>query len=215
MNPPPVRQRVSSLGAELAPQAKSGGIARRTLSYLRAHPILCLLLLTPGIPEYLSSSSSLNSIILNPFLFLFQIFGNLGLYVPGALLIREAMIRWKKGWCSVLLLGAAYGILEEGIALSTLFDPKAGPVGVLGYFGHWLGVSCVWAAGVVPVHMIFSISVPILLLGLALPGTRGKSLVSRRGLTVAFVILAADVLTLILVINRFSNFWMGWPLFLL
>ena len=81
--------------------------------------------------------------ILSPFLFSFQLVGNLGLYVPGALLIRAAMVRWKKGWCSFLLLSAAYGILEEGIALSTLFDPRAGPVGVLGSFGHWLGVSWV------------------------------------------------------------------------
>ncbi len=61
-------------------------------------------------------------------MFLFQLAGNLGLYVPGALIVREAMVRWNKGWGSVLLLGAAYGILEEGVALSTLFNPKAHPV---------------------------------------------------------------------------------------
>ncbi len=194
--------------------AAEDGIVRRTLYYLRAHPLLLLLLLTPGIPEYLSSSSPLNSIVLNPPMFLFQLVANLGLYLPGALLVREAAVRWNKGWATVLLLGAAYGILEEGIALSTLFNPKADPVGVLGYFGHWLGVNWVWAVGVVPVHMVFSISVPILLLGLALPETRG-SLLSRRGLTAAFAILAADVTALVFIVYRFENFWMGWPLFLL
>ncbi len=101
------------------------------------------------------------------------------------------MVRWRKGWGSVLLLGAAYGILEEGIALSTLFNSSAGPVGQLGFYGHWLGVNWVWVAGILPVHMIFSISLPILLLGLALPGTVGKSLLSRRGIRVAYTVLGS------------------------
>jgi len=61
-------------------------------------------------------------LVLSPFYFFLQLALNTGLYLPGALLIREAMIRWKKGWASVLLLGAAYGILEEGTALGTLFN---------------------------------------------------------------------------------------------
>ncbi len=63
--------------------------------------------------------------------------------------------------------------------------------------------------------MIFSISVPILLLGLALPETRGRSLLSRRGLTVAFAILGTDVTALAIIVYRLGNFWMGWPLLLL
>ena len=188
-------------------------LPRRALGYLRAHPILCLLL-SPGIPEYLSSSSPINALVLNPILFVFQLLLNLGLYGPGVLLIREAMIRWKKGWASVLLLGAAYGILEEGIALSTLFNPVAGPVGKLGYFGHWLGVSWIWVAGILSVHMIYSISLPIVLLGLALPETRGKGLlISRKKIAATFTILGFDVLTLFLVVYLGEHFWMGWPIF--
>ncbi len=147
-------------------------------------------------------------------MFVFQIVANLGLYGPGVLLIREAMVRWQKGWGSVLLLGAAYGILEEGIALSTLFNSSADPVGQLGFYGHWLGVNWVWMAGILPVHMIFSISLPILLLGLALPGTRGRSLLSRRGIRVVYVILGVDVSVLFLFILRAESFWMGWPIFI-
>jgi hypothetical protein len=188
---------------------------RRVLNFLSSHPILCLFFLTPGIPEYVSGSSPANAIILNPGSFVFQIVANAALYLPGVLLIREAMIRWKKGWASVLLLGAAYGILEEGIALSTLFNPKAGPVGVFGFYGHWLGVSWVWVAGIVPVHMLFSISLPILLLGLSLPNTQGKSLLkSKRSITTTFSILVADVCALSLFIYFGEQFWMGWPIML-
>ena len=191
-------------------------IFNRFGNFLRAHPAICLLLLSPGIPEYLSGSSPVNAIILNPVQFIFQLLANLGLYGPGVLLIREAKIRWKKGWASVLLLGAAYGILEEGVALSTLFNPLAGPVGQLGFFGHWLGVSWIWVAGIVPVHMIYSVSLPIILLGLALPETRGKSfLESRRKVVTALAILGVDVFLLLIFIEFGEHFWMGWPILLL
>jgi hypothetical protein len=204
----------SHITAGLPGAAGGRGPLQGLFSFLRAHPVVCLLLLTPGIPEYLSSSSPLDAIILNPAQFGFQLIANLGLYGPGVLLIREAMMRWRKGWTSVLLLGAAYGILEEGIGLSTLFNPQAGPVGQMGYFGHWLGVSWIWVALILPVHMIFSISIPILLLGLALPSTRGRSLLSRRGIVGVFAILAVDVTGLFLLIYFAVGFWMGYPVLL-
>lgn len=184
----------------------------RTVGFLRKHPVICLLLLSPGIPEYLSSSSPLNALVLNPLMFLFQLLANLGLYGPGVLLIREAKVRWNKGWGSVLLLGAAYGILEEGVALSTLFNPNAAPVGALGTYGHWVGVNWVWLVGIVPVHMIYSISVPILLIGLALPETQGRPFLAGRKLPTAVVILSVDVAALFLFIDLGEKFWMGTPI---
>lgn len=190
-------------------RSESRGRAARFLGYLRAHPILLLLLLTPGIPEYLSTSSSLRGLLIAPPIFFLFLALNLGLYGPGVLLIREAMIRWRKGWASVIALGAAYGILEEGIALSTLSNPHAGPVGALGFYGHWAGVSWVWTVGVLMVHIVFSIALPILLLGLALPETRGRSLVSRKGIYTLFGVLSLDVVVLLLAIVFGEHFWMG------
>jgi hypothetical protein len=189
------------------------GQGRGVLTFLQMHPVVCLLLLSPGIPEYISGSSPTNAIVLNPAMFAFQILANLGLYGPGVLLVREAMVRWKKRWATVLLLGAAYGILEEGIALSTLFDPNANPVGKFGFYGHWLGVNWVWVAGILPVHMLFSISLPIVLLGLAVPRTNGQSLLSRRHLWVVSAVLGIDVIVLFLFVSKVSGFWMGWPVF--
>jgi hypothetical protein len=185
---------------------------RGPLGFLRRHPVLFLLLLSPGLPEYLSGSSQLQALIISPPLFAFQLFANLGLYGPGVLLVREAMVRWRKGWATVLLLGAAYGILEEGVALSTLFNPNASVVGTLGYFGHWAGVSWVWTAGVLFVHMIYSISIPILLLSMFIPRTRGESLLRNRGILAAFTVLGLDVLVLVLVVAAWEHFWMGFPL---
>lgn len=139
---------------------------------------------------------------------------NTGLYLPGALLVREAMVRWKKGWATVLLLGAAYGILEEGIAPSTLYNPVAKPVGTLGYYGHWLGVSWVWTAGILLVHMVYSVALPILLLNLALPETGGRSLLRSDQVSITLGVLGADVLVLFALVNMGSHFWMGWPVFI-
>ena len=183
------------------------------LPFLRRHPLLCLLLLTPRIPEYLSSSSPLNAILLNPGTFVFELGANLGLYGAGALLVREAAIRWRKGWATVLLLGGAYGILEEGVALSTLFNPNASPVGDLGFYGHWLGVNWVWAAGIVPFHALYSISLPILLLGIGLPSTRGEPFLGGRKLAATMGILALDVVALAMLVVFGEKFWMGGPVF--
>ncbi len=108
---------------------------------MRAHPILVLALLTPGIPEYLSGSSSTTWLALNPIRFFFLLALNMGLYTAGVFLIREAMVRWRRGWASVFLLGFAYAIVEEGLALRTLYDPNSPQVGSLGTCGHWMGVN--------------------------------------------------------------------------
>jgi hypothetical protein len=120
----------------------------------------------------------------------------------------------KNGRLPALLLGGAYGILEEGVALITLFNPNASVVGGLGSFGHYLGVNTVWVPGVIMVHMVFSIGLPIFLLGMALPETRGRSLLSHRGLQAALGVLALDVLVLFLAIHFGAQLWMGWTLLL-
>ncbi len=165
----------------------------RVVAYFRRHPILLLLAFTPGIPEYLSGSTALWPIVLSPFGFLLFLGLNLGLYGPGVLLVREAHVRWKKGWSTILLLGGAYGLLEEGTALSTLFNPKASVVSSLGSYGHAYGVNWVWLLGILGVHIVYSVGLPILLLGLALPETRGQRLLTNRQLPLTAGIYLADI----------------------
>jgi hypothetical protein len=81
----------------------------------------------------------------------------------------------------VFLLGAAYGVTEEGLGDNTLFNSTHGADGVLGVYGHFLGVNWVWATGVLAFHVAVSIGLALLLLGLALPETRGKSLLTPSG----------------------------------
>jgi hypothetical protein len=194
----------------LDPGPSPRGVAR-IIEFLRRHPVLALLLLTPGIPEYLSTSSSLTGILISPPVFLLFLGFNVGLYGPGVLLIREARIRWNKGWATVILLGAAYAITEEGIALSTFFNPHASVVGALGFYGHFAGVSWVWVAGLLMVHIVFSISLPLLIFGLALPEWNRRSLLTLPQVRAVTAILVVDVSILFLLVLFGERFWMGWP----
>jgi hypothetical protein len=180
------------------PVPRPGRLAR-VIGFFRRHPVLLLLAFTPGIPEYLSGSTAVWPIALSPVVFFLFLALNLGLYGPGVLLVREAHVRWKKGWSTILILGVAYGLLEEGTALATLFNPKASVVADLGTYGHADGVNWVWLIGILGVHIVYSVGLPILLLGLALPETRGQRFLtgSRLPLTVAIYGLDLAVLALI------------------
>ncbi|HEY1197478.1 MAG TPA: hypothetical protein VGG32_01955 [Thermoplasmata archaeon] len=194
------------------PPSTRPSAGQRALGYLRAHPIVCLALLTPGLPEYLSTSSPILNLAVNPVWFFLQLVINVGQYTAGALLIREAVLRWHKGWGTVFLLGLAYGITEEGLGDNTLFNSNHGADGVLGSFGRFAGVNWVWATGVLAFHVIYSIGLPILLLGLALPRTRGRSLVGRRGIFVALLSLAGTTAFETAIVYGSFQFWMGTPL---
>jgi hypothetical protein len=144
-----------------------------------------------------------------PFFFPIQLAINIGQYTAGALLIREAMIRWHKGWGTVFLLGFAYGITEEGLGDNTLFNASHGTDGILGSFGRFDGVNWVWSVGVLAFHVIYSIGLPILLLGLALPATRGRPLLTRRGIYLALLSLAAATSVETVIVYGEFHFWMG------
>src|SRR5437867_7835355 len=160
-----------------------------------------MLILSPGNPEYLSGSTNISILVLNPPVFFLLLAANLALYGPGVILIREAKIRWNKGWSSIFLMGAAYGIVEEGLALRTLFNPTSSVVGNLGVYGHWLGVNWVWTVGLLIFHSVFSIGLPIFIFGLAFPDLKSRSLVSTRGIRISILALAIDSFLLSLLVN--------------
>jgi hypothetical protein len=148
-------------------------------------PAIALALLSPTIAELLSGSTKITVLFYAPWFFLLDFGALVLLYGGGALLIREAAVRWKKGWASILLLGAAYGIVEEGLAVHTFFQPGGVPVDALGSFGRFGGVNVLWAIGLIVYHATISIALPILLVELTYPGTKGRSFLGRRGLWAA------------------------------
>ena len=104
------------------------------------------------------------------------------LYGSGAIVARELKIRWKKDYGTLLLLGAAYGILEEGLMVKSFFDPEWMDLGILGTFGRWMGVNWVWTEMLTIYHMVFSITIPIVLVELAYPERKTETWIGNRAL---------------------------------
>ena len=131
----------------------------------RAAPALALLVLAPWVGEFLLGNISVRRL---PALLILAL-----LYGCGALLIREITRRTGRGWPTILLLGAAYGVIEAGLVDEAMFNPS---------FEGWdfqavtpvpaLGISAWYAWTFVVGHSVWSIAVPIALVELLFP-TRG------------------------------------------
>ncbi|MHC5035144.1 MAG: hypothetical protein ACYTFZ_08920 [Planctomycetota bacterium] len=161
-------------------------------------PALALLLLSPMIGELLSGSAPPVEFY-QPFAFAILVV----LYGGGAILVREFAHRWQKGWPPVLLLGAAYGIIEEGLMVKSFFDPNWMDLGLLGSYGRWAGVNWVWSLGLTAYHAFFSIAIPILLVGVLFPRCRARPWVSRRTLYVLGALFVADGVLIFMVLTPY------------
>ena len=154
-------------------------------------PLWALVLLSPIIAEMMSGSTPPLA-WLNPIAVLFLVW----LYGAGVLVVRETAVRWKTGWPSILLLGAAYGIIEEGLAVKSFFDPGWKDLGTLGWYGRSLDVNWIWAVWLTIFHAVVSIAIPIFLVECIWPRIRGQPLTSRRGYITAIVLLAGAAVTI-------------------
>ncbi|MGI5336933.1 hypothetical protein ACQEVS_05820 [Streptomyces sp. CA-181903] len=129
--------------------------------------------------------------------------GSLFLFIPlygcGALLVREAARRAGRGWPTMLLLGAAYGLFEEGPVDQMLWNPHYGgvPFGLVYAGTHvpLLGTSVALLQDVVSMHMIWSICVPIALVE-AFGREPRRPWLGRLGLGVTGLVFAAGSLGL-------------------
>ena len=152
-------------------------------------PALVLYILAPVVAELISGSSPPLKFF-NPLSLIFLP----ALYGSAAILIRELTVRWHKGWPTILLLGAAFGILNEGLLTKSLFDPAWRDLGILASYGRWLGVNWVWSVELMIYHAVFSIGIPILLTNLLFSKQQGLPWVSQRTFTLLATLLGATVI---------------------
>jgi hypothetical protein len=157
-------------------------------SMRRFLPALVLFLLAPVCGELLSSSAPPVEFF-NPLTFITLCL----LYGGGAVLVRELAFRWRKGWVTILILGAAYGIIEEGLMVKSFFDPDWVDIGILGSYGRWLGVNWVWAVELMIYHAVISIGIPTLITTLLFPNRRDTAWVGKRLFVWIFVFFLLDV----------------------
>ena len=155
----------------------------------RIPPALFLFFLAPTIGELLSGSAPPVEFF-SPFSLLILS----ALYGSGAVLARELALRWNKRWPTILTLGLAYGIIEEGLLVKSFFDPNWMDLGILGTYGRLAGVNWVWSVSLTLYHATVSIAIPILLTELLYTDRRDESWIGRRGMIGLSILLAAVVL---------------------
>jgi hypothetical protein len=93
-------------------------------------------------------------------------------YGGALLLIRETVVRWGKGFASVLIFAAGYAMSNEALETKGFFDPhfySAIADGLEG-FGRVFGINVPWALHISIVHAVFSILVPFILVTTIFPG---------------------------------------------
>ncbi len=168
-----------------------------------ATPILFLVFVTPCV-EFLTGSSSVIAAVTVPsaaFTFFLLTWPS---YAFPVLLIREALVEWRKGLSSLLALGISYGALNEGLLAKTYFvvNPTSPSLG--GGVGHWLGVNWPWVTGITLFHMLVSISVPVVLSFLIFPESRQRRLLSDRAVRWCVVPILVEVLGILTIQSIFS-----------
>ena len=122
----------------------------------RIAPALLLMILAPLIAEFLLGDFSVRQ--LNLLLVFVPQYGG------GALLIREVTRRTGRGWPTIVMLGFAYSLIEEGLTTQSLFNPNYLGAHLLDYgFNPALGTSLLWTVFVLSIHVVWSICTPILI----------------------------------------------------
>jgi len=162
--------------------------AARVQGYFDRHgPGLGLYILSPVVAELVLGSSP-------PLTFLFFGWIDLLMYGGGAVIIRELVRRWGKGWPSILALGVAYGIAEEGLAIRSFFNPNwGGAVGLAGY-GYVGGINWFWATEMAVYHSVVSITLPILLVSVAYRSRRDQAWIPGGSLARVAIGFVASIL---------------------
>ena len=179
----PARTDLATPPAPAPVRSESG----RTIEALgRVFPAIVLVLLAPITAEYLLGNLTVRSVDWLPYV--------APIYGFGALLIREVARQIGRGWPTIVALGFIFGVIEEGIALQSLFNPDFGNMHLLDYgFIPALGMASVYTITVLSLHIIWSVCAPIGLVELIFIRRRTKPWLGRTGLTIAALGYAAGV----------------------
>lgn len=147
--------------------------------------VLALLLLSPVLAEMLTGSTP-------PLAFFspFSLILELPLYGCGVLAARQFARRRGLGWGNILLLGMAYGVLEEGLVVTSWFNPYWSDLGELATYGRLFDTSWVWATELTIFHAVVSITIPIVLAEILFPNIAPRPWLGKRGFRAVVIVLA-------------------------
>jgi len=184
-----VRKRKRSLSIQATaptPHPQPSNEARS--SRWRIGPIVSLMLLAPVIAEVLYGATRVSVI--------FVLIPEILTWGCGALLIRECVRGWRKGWQSMLLFGLALAVAEEWVIQQTSIAPFVAGHG----YGRVWGVNWVYFLWALGYESVWVVLVPVQLVELLFPARREELWIRTRG----FVIVS------ILFVLGACMAWYGW-----
>jgi hypothetical protein len=167
MSLPPIP--AGGYSALAAPESATSAVPRRR----RMWPaIAALFFFAAFIPESgVTASSSPLRMIVEPLTLPYIV----AFYGSANVLIREALVRGRRGWASLILFGLAFGIVNEGVIAGTWYHVANTGYGFIG------GVDIAWAVALTVFHAAFSVAAPIALVGVLFPLRAGQPWLGRWG----------------------------------
>lgn len=143
----------------------------------RIAPAIGLFFLSPLIGEFLLGNLAIDALLSGLF--------SVPLYGGGALLIREVTRRTKGSWITMILLGLAYAVVEEGLVTQSLFNPSFVGLNLLDIaYVPAIGMGAWWTMYVLTLHMVWSTSVAIALIEALVPHRRTTPWLGKIGLAI-------------------------------
>ena len=141
---------------------------------------VALFFVAPLVAEYLLGDFPIT--MLSPLIMMAPLYGG------GAILIRELTRRSGRGWPTMLLLGAAYALIEEGFTTQSLFNPHYLNLPFHLLAPAWipaLGIGGWWTLFMLNVHTFWSMGVSIALVEAAIPSRARTPWLGKIGLAIA------------------------------
>ncbi len=164
----------------------------------RLLPVIGLFLLSPVSAEYLVGYAESTY---HPLEMLWGLLILGPLYGSVALLIREITRRTGRGWPTMLLLAAAFGLIQAGLIDQSLFNPHYGTDLNIAYWDTerlptWispLGISANLTLDFVSTHVVWSFAAPIAVVECCAPRIADRPWLGRIGilLMISFYLAAA------------------------
>jgi hypothetical protein len=152
------------------------------------NPAVCILLIAPFFGEALSGATPPLDLILPWNLALM-----VGLYGCGALICREVTLRYELGLVGLILLGAAYGVWEEGLVDRYWYDPSFWDDQNIGAYSVIGQTNLLLALLLTVFHSAVSICSSVLVIERIFPKRQGQPWVGRRGMVAAVIVFAIAV----------------------
>ena len=145
--------------------------------------VITLFLVAPLVAEYLLGDLPLK--LLTALIVLAPVYGG------GAVLIRDTARRAGRGWPTMLMLGAAYALIGEGLVSQSLFNPdymnKHWHLLYIAYIPAW-GIGGWWTLFMLNLHTFWSMGVSIALVEALFPAEAEAPWLGRLGDSIVAVV---------------------------